>query len=171
MYPLQAQSMEIWGGGGEGVGERKHMNHKSLLKAIDNKKCFNFSAICLYIARYFSTQLFRIHNGEIILSLQEAIFAIDFAVIGIVAPTLSPIKSELGEDVAIYNLQGVMRQLGYDQGSVRVSRDTGTSNALVAEARREGKGQFLASFDKVFWLAFVIVGMRSQVVRYMVEMH
>lgn len=46
-----------------------------------------------------------------------------------------------------------MRELGYDQGAVRILGDTGTSDALVVEARFIGVGrdQILAGLDKLFW--------------------
>lgn len=53
----------------------------------------------------------------------------------ILAPNLLPLKTELDKDVATYNPERVMRQLGYDQGAIRISTDTGTLDAFVGEAR------------------------------------
>lgn len=63
------------------------------------------------------------------------------AMMGIVTPTLLTTKSESGKSTAICNPQNVMRQLAHNQGTLRVSRDMGTSNVLAAEARIIRKGK------------------------------
>lgn len=54
----------------------------------------------------------RIHNREIILPHQEAIFVLALAMMGLVAPTLLPTKSESRESIAIYNPQRLKRYVG-----------------------------------------------------------
>lgn len=39
----------------------------------------------------------------------------------IVVPTLLPTKVETRENIKVYNLKRVLRQLGYDQGTMMIS--------------------------------------------------
>lgn len=71
-------------------------------------------------------------------------------------------KPESGEEVAIYNPR-LMRQLGHDQGAMRISGVMTTFDVIVAEAWSIGKGkdQTLANIDELFWPASRRVSMRS----------
>lgn len=80
----------------------------------------------------------------------------------IVAPTLLPTKSESCEGLAVYNSQRVMRQLGYVQGTVRISEDMNTYDVIVVEAFiGKGKDQILAATDKLFRPALGRVGVSA----------
>lgn len=73
------------------------------------EKCFTFLPFVYTPHGIAPLQLFSIHNREITLSPQEAISALALAMMGIVAPTLLRTKLELGEGIAIYNRQKVIR--------------------------------------------------------------
>lgn len=136
-------------GHGDGLGV-KQAGSKSLVKVIDEEEEFKFCCTSLH-SRYYSSQPLGLHNQEIIQSPRDALSLQALAMMGIVAPTQLPSKTELGEDVALYSPQRVMRHLGCDEGTMMVSRIFGSSKAPVAEARFIGEGKnILASFDKLF---------------------
>lgn len=71
-----------------------------------------FLSINLYSTWYCSTQLFSIHNREIIISPREAVSTLGLAFMVILAPTFLSTKSKSDEDVAIYNPQMVIGKIG-----------------------------------------------------------
>lgn len=121
------------------MAEVMQANNSTLMKVIDDEKCLIsiLTLIHLKVSLQFSCLDFTVE----ILSPRKAISALAMAMMGIVAPTLLTTKSESGKSTAICNPQNVMRQLAHNQGTLRVSRDMGTSNVLAAEARIIRKGK------------------------------
>lgn len=64
-----------------------------------------------------------------------------------------PFKSETSEGTVSYNPQPVMKQLGYDQSAITVTREMGGSNLLTTEAQfmEEGEEQTVLKYESIFW--------------------
>lgn len=71
-----------------------------------------------------------------------------------ISPTLLPFKSETIKGVVNYNLQQVMRQLGYDMSMIMVTREMAYSDLLTAgvQLMGEGKEQIISKFEPIFYL-------------------
>lgn len=59
----------------------------------------------------------------------------------IITPTLLPFVTESKAGAVSYNPQRVIRQLGYDQSAIQVSRETGCSNSSLVESQFVGDGK------------------------------
>lgn len=111
----------------------KQASNKYLSKVVDKLGSFNFPPYS-YTPRGFSkVLLFKERGEDISLSPQESIPVMIQTLLVVAASTLLSRKLELGEGVAIYNPQRVLRQLEYDQGTVRISEEFATSGALIIE--------------------------------------
>lgn len=73
----------------------------------------------LYVFEIHNREIISSPNREIISSPGEAISTLALMMMRIVAPTLFTTKSKSGDDVAIYNPQRAMIELGHDQGAAR----------------------------------------------------
>lgn len=71
----------------------------------------------------------------------------------VVAPALFPLKLETKERVVSYNLQRIMRQFGFDQGSVMFASETALSSIHNSESKfiGEGRDQILSSVEMFFY--------------------
>lgn len=106
----------------------KQAGNKSLANVIDEEKEFTFPCI-LYSLRDSTTQ-----PGDHAIS-SDSLDPFALALAAEVAPNLLPFKTESNDGVALHSLERVMRQLGYNQGEVAISRDTGNSMVLLTEVR------------------------------------
>lgn len=99
--------------------------------------------------RIHNAQLFDEDNREISLTPRETIPVKSQALLEILAPTILPSKVDSEETITI---QGVLRQLRFDQGMVTITGELSISSALVVEARFIGQGvhQILASKQRFF---------------------
>lgn len=61
-----------------------------------------------------------------------------------------------------YNPQRVMRQFGYDQGTIIITEQLATSSDLLAESIfvSQGKHQILAGMESFFWPGLARVGVK-----------
>lgn len=80
-----------------------------------------------------------------------------------VSPTLLPFIIEDKEGTISYNLQCLIRQLGYGRLAIQVAGEMGCSNILTAEEQVFGKGMehIVTKFQSIFWPNKARVGVRS----------
>lgn len=66
---------------------------------------------------------------------------------------LLPFKSKVLEGTISYNPQSVIRQLGYVEGEIMVTREMGSSNLQTVKASfvGDGKEKILINFETIFW--------------------
>lgn len=81
----------------------------------------------------------------------------------IVVPGLLPFKLETSKCVALYSPQRVLRQMGYDQGAVSITKDSRSPSLRDMKARFIEKDQdmILEDHQRLLWPSTWRVGVRS----------
>lgn len=94
----------------------KQNKNKKLSKGIYIEKNFNFQLYPFTPRGICKLQLYDDNRANLHFMPRNAIpLKVQFWLV-IIAPTLMPFKSQIMEGTVSYNLQRVLRQLGYDQG-------------------------------------------------------
>lgn len=114
---------------------------KCLVKAINREEAFCFRPYSYTPWGITTTQLFCEESEKINLPSRETYPPKAQTQLAIMAPSLLHNKMESMESIRDYNPQRVLRQLGYEQGTIGISGDATCSSALNTKNMSVGEGR------------------------------